>query len=175
MNRRTEIQSELKTLSKTVAELPTKQPFQLPDGYFDNFGAGLRQKLEEEPMAQKTVPVVRLWARKTILRYAVAACITGVLGWVLHILSAPNPEIQDTALVKLQNSAQLSEEAIAQYFIGIDDWISEPEQAETFIDNNLLVDIDRESISTLLSGITEQGIHQYLEQLGTNPTMTYFF
>jgi hypothetical protein len=175
MNRSPEIQTELAALSTAVAELPVEVPFWVPQDYFSNFSGVLLQKMDEENRGYKTAPVVRIWFKETILRYAVAACTVGALGCVLYLVSRPTVENPIIELVKLGNSVQLSEESVAQYFVGIDDWTSEAEHAERLAENNLLVDMDHESISSLLSGISEQGINQYLEQQGYSQPMTNFF
>ncbi len=175
MTRSTKIQNELADLAPAQAELPVQQPFELPKDYFSNFTGVLLQKIEEENKVHKTVPVVRLSIGKIILRYAIAASITGLLGFGLYILYSPTPQIQTTTLGKQEYKIELSEESVAQYFAGIDDWTSEEEYAETLADNNLLVDIDIESISTLLSGMTAQEINQYLDQQGYDQSTTNFF
>lgn len=175
MTRSTEIQNELDDVAPKLAKLPVEQPFVLPKNYFNNFTGVLLQKIEEENKVHKTVPVVHLSIGKIVLRYAIAACITGLLGIGLYILYSPTQQIHNTTLVKQESKLELSEESVTQYFAGIDDWTSEEEYADTIAENNLLVDIDTESISTLLSGMTVQAINQYLDQQGYDQPTTNFF
>ena len=60
-----------------------QNPFSVPEGYFEAFAAKMMSQLpEDEPIFSEHADVVEMkpaGVRHSILRYAVAACITGVI------------------------------------------------------------------------------------------------
>jgi hypothetical protein len=71
MSAREEISSELLIISKTVAELPFKPVFTVPDGYFDGFPAKMMEIIRETeeldvvPELEKISPLLASISRKT--------------------------------------------------------------------------------------------------------------
>jgi hypothetical protein len=145
-------------LSPLLASLKKENPFDVPEGYF-------RQAL---PLSKYRTSIIRLGGAKNMIRYAAAACITLALGYLLFLFN-PEPNHTDYSRKPASPPAnQLSEESVAFYFQGLEDWTGVAEKDDFFSEGNLLVDLNRESITNLLSGITEQGMSQFMAQASPN-------
>lgn len=152
---------ETEQLSPMLKTLQKENPFALPSDYFSQLNP-----------APQLSPVKRIGvfdARK-VIRYAAAACLILGLGLLLHLILPPQIQPQLANLLKVENRDQFSEESVLQYFQELGDLGMLNAKDDGFAENNLLVDLTRESIEVLLSSITEQGISHYVSQqdLGGN-------
>lgn len=75
---------ELSSISPLVGSISKKLPYSVPDGYFENIGAGIVNMTEKQ--SAKVIPI----KGRRILKYAVAAMITGILTVASLILMVNN-------------------------------------------------------------------------------------
>lgn len=67
---------EMETLSPAIAKIGNQHPFTVPAGYFENNIQSINEKLAVKPLA----PIVQMGSARKVLRYAVAAVVTALLG-----------------------------------------------------------------------------------------------
>ncbi len=82
------VMEETRLLSPTLAAVGNRNVFTVPDGYFEQLAAG---SIKEVALPTKVVPMK---SNRGMLRYMVAAAITGIIG--LSILSIFNNKTADT-------------------------------------------------------------------------------
>ena len=149
--------AELEDLSPMLAGMQKQNPFYVSENYFATFNA----------TPKKEQAIIRsVFSYKRIIRYAAAACITGLL----IISYTYNQHNTTTSLAALQrNSASdLSLESIIGYLDQVDD-VKDDNESDTPItaENNLLVDINQETIRQVLQEIPESDIKQFIDQTGS--------
>jgi hypothetical protein len=71
---------EMKLLSPTIAQIGNQNPFTVPAGYFENNVKSIKDQIAP----RKVAPVVQMGTARKVLRYAVAAVVTGLLGFGLY-------------------------------------------------------------------------------------------
>jgi hypothetical protein len=92
------------------SQMGTKNPFRVPEGYFDNFASQLMAKLPEKPCADgagaERVPVIRhtaLVMRLRPLLYAAACLLIAVMSVTVY-LNRPGLDVHEqTAAVAAQD------------------------------------------------------------------------
>ena len=149
--------AELEDLYPMLAGMQKQNPFYVSENYFATFNA----------TPKKEQAIIRsVFSYKRIIRYAAAACITGLL----IISYTYNQHNTTTSLAALQrNSASdLSLESIIGYLDQVDD-VKDDNESDTPItaENNLLVDINQETIRQVLQEIPESDIKQFIDQTGS--------
>ena len=71
---------EMELISPTIAKIGNQHPFTVPVGYFEKNIKTLQDQLAPKTLA----PIVQMSGARKILKYAVAAVVTGLLGFGLY-------------------------------------------------------------------------------------------
>jgi hypothetical protein len=166
---------ELKALSTVVASASKESVFEIPQGYFEQLPQSILQKVKPAP-----AKVVYMQRSKSLLRYAAAAVITGVMALGVYKFantpvnqngSTNNPDIAslDPSIEKgksmneteFNNALEnLSEEAITQYL--------EKNGDETDV-AALSSDIEENSLPTQEDYLLDVNtLENYLKEIETN-------
>lgn len=82
----------LNYLSAALSEVKDQNPFSIPEGYFESLPLIISQKLDNQGSAK----IVSMSSHRSVLRYAVAAVLTGLLG--LGIFSRFSNSIPDNQI-----------------------------------------------------------------------------
>jgi hypothetical protein len=149
--------AELEGLSPILAGMQKQNPFYVPENYFATFNA----------TPKKEQGIIRsVFSYKRIMRYAAAACITGLLiiSYTYNQHNATSP----LAAQQKNSASDLSLESIIGYLDEVDD-VKDDNENDTPItaENNLLVDINQETIRQVLQEIPENDIKQFIDQTGS--------
>jgi hypothetical protein len=153
---------ELEEISPMLAGMQKQNPFYVPENYFATFNA--TQKKEQA--------VIRsVFSYKKIIRYAAAACITGLL--IISYTYNQNNTTSPLAALQRNSASDLSLESIIGYLDEVDD-VKDDNESDTPItaENNLLVDINQETIRQVLQEIPENDIKQFIDQTGSTEYKT---
>jgi len=146
---------ELVEISPGLLSLKSENPFKVPENYFNNF---------ESSISTQTHKFVPFFSIKHFIQYAAAACIIGIVFFVYRGMDNKNELVQQNLAVNAKTS-ELSTESLNKYLIESDIQIDVPENEELASnDVNLLVNINKETVSTVLSEISENDIKQFLSQ-----------
>ena len=88
-----------------------KQPFSVPDGYFDRFAADMMSRLPQTPAAPAAVhlPVRHLWRRVALAAAFVGVAATASMVY-LHGNTAPDTRLTARKAVPVQTPAGISYE-----------------------------------------------------------------
>ncbi len=152
-----DVNLELEELAPSLVGMQKQNPFHVPENYFTSFHA----------IPKKEQAVTRsLFSYKKIIRYAAAACITGLL--LMTYTITKNNSASQLASVQTSSASDLSLESIVGYLDEVDG-IKDGNENDTPItaENNLLVDINQETISQVLQEIPENDIKQFIDQTGS--------
>jgi len=152
------VDDELKEMAPGLISLRTKNPFTIPNGYFDT-------NVIETP-SRKT-NLVSFFQMKNLIRYAAAACIVGLIGITYMLTKAGDSTPMVASTSNNQQSAELSLDDMVIYLeqmeeIGHDNDLEFSNGDES----NLLVDLTQETIQELLNGIPDKGINEFIEDEG---------
>lgn len=145
--------SEIEIHSPLLQSMKKENPYSLPQDYFQDFHVNYSKS------EGKIIPLFRA---RNIIRYAAAACITGIL-ISLFLSSDFNINQQLTAGSTEMHPSDLSSDAVETYLSYIDGLGVEAGR-DDFVETegNSLVDISRETIGQILSELSESGIDQYM-------------
>ncbi len=149
--------AELEELSPMLVGIQKQNPFYVPENYFSTFNA----------TPKKEQAVIRsVFSYKRIIRYAAAACITGLL--IISYTYNKDNTTSSLAALQRNSAADLSLESIIGYLDEVDD-VKDANESDTPItaENNLLVDINQETIRQVLQEIPESDIKQFIDQTGS--------
>jgi hypothetical protein len=143
--------SELASLSPSLAGLERKTPYQVPGDYFNEFRANTPS------FPQPKAKLIHLHSRKRILKYAVAAAVTGV------IVTAAFFTFHNTngdPLNPLNSLANISNQEMANYLENHDVHWAPGTSAQT-----ISAEFNDNDISDLLSNVSDSELEQYLPDL----------
>jgi hypothetical protein len=138
---------ELSGISPLLAGLQTKNPYKLPEGYFESWKATIPQS--------KSVPtkLVAFGTRSRVIRFAVAACIVAFLGTTVFYLTY-HRNITDP----LSSLANVSDQDMAN-FLDSDDIHWTP--GITSATEMASVDLNDNDIHDLLTNVPDDELEQY--------------
>ena len=138
-------------LSPLLASLKNDNPFSTPPGYLDQFKVNIDQK---------NTKVVRLFSLNTVLKYAVAASIVGIIATFVTLF---NNKEQAGQLAKSFEVTKISSDAFAEYLT--ENESIEEEDSETAYTNSpsLLVQMDAKLVTEILTEIPENEISMYMD------------
>jgi hypothetical protein len=154
--------AELEDLSPMLARMQKQNPFYVPENYFATFNA----------TPKKEQAIIRsVFSYKRIIRYAAAACITGLL--IISYTYNQHNTTSRLAALQRNSASDLSLESIIGYLDQVDD-VKDDNESDTPItaENNLLVDINQETIRQVLQEIPENDIKQFIDQTGSTEFKT---
>ena len=138
--------------------------FSVPGGYFEGFSAQLMEKIKETPQKEEA-KIIGIFGLKNILKYAVAACIAGTIFFSYLGIRDSEAQKQVASLHKTEAPSDLSMEGIVSYLEETEE-PSQTTEAELTITetDNLLVDLDQETISQVLTELQENEIKNFIEE-----------
>jgi hypothetical protein len=139
-------------LSPLMQSLKKENPFSVPVGYMSQFNVDIA------PKKTKIVPLFRI---NTVLKYAAAASIIGIIATFATLFFS---NIDKSEIGKSNGNAMISTDAFALYLSEAE--IADEEDAlETVISDSesLLVQMDAKVISELLTEIPENEISNYID------------
>lgn len=95
------VHTEMEQLSATIAGIGNKHPFTVPTGYFDNNVDVINKKIT----GKQPAVIVKMGTAKKILRYAVAAVVTGLMGLGIYTIAFDNQQasLNPVVMAKAEN------------------------------------------------------------------------
>jgi hypothetical protein len=130
----------------------------LPKGYFDTTVIALPSKKNRLAM---------VFQMKKMLRYAAAACIIGLIGFLSVFIKVENSAPLVASGLNNQQAEELSLDDMVVYLEQMEGIDHDNDGALSNEDeSNLLVDLDKETIKELLNGIPDKGILEFIENEG---------
>lgn len=190
VKRKLDINNELSDISQTVANLPRENPFSVPDNYFENYSPLRTPKIEllpkenpfqlpegyfEQFKLRKSRPkTIGIFNTNGFIRYAAAACITGVLITLFLLIDKIPKEALAFETSKIRQT-ELSSDAVESFLSDAENMTVATETDE-FVDSgdNALVDLNSEMVGQLLSELSENGLSQYMNLNELNDTRTNY-
>jgi hypothetical protein len=143
-----------------LKEIKKDTPFQIPEGYFKKF---------EPKVLNKNVKSEKLIRYRTFLRYAMAACLIGVIITLIKFNNKGNDAMKAEFALMEENSKSISLDAFDSYLNeGAVSGIPENGHDEAEVQASVLVEINKETIIEILQEIPENDISLYLDQDGYN-------
>jgi hypothetical protein len=153
-----EIDMELLEHAPSLVPLRNENPYNVPLNYFEQ----LDIKIES-----KNTKVVRMFNKSLIIRFAAAACILGAFFVSYYSTSNVEREIASVTKVDVDKTNNLSLEGMFSYLNEVDEISNDTENDFTVSEsNNLLVDLNQETIKQVLSEIHEDEIQEFIELSG---------
>jgi hypothetical protein len=186
------IQSELSTMSPLLAEMPKSNPFVAPEGYFDQFSNRILAKIESQetekeelsPLLQslkkenpfsvppaylqefkvnitpKEAKVIPLFNLKAVLKYAAAAAVIGIIATFATLFFSGE---EKGTLAMATEETVISADAF-DLFLNETASIEEDHSEASMEDSqSLLVQMDANTVTEILSEIPENDISIYLD------------
>lgn len=157
---------QVETTSPLLLSLRNQPTYQLPPGYFDQLPHSILEKLSPASQAR----VIPIGFGRKIIRYAAAACVAAVIavsGWLLWQRQQPvtAPASGSLADIKQASNKEL-QDFIDQNTIVL------PDNSTTVTSN----EIRAEDVRTMLAGVPDTELQQYLEQQPNlkDPTLNNF-
>jgi hypothetical protein len=154
----TETELELRELAPSLVSLRKENPFSVPLNYFEQINF-------KKPKA--TAKVFEMFKSKNLFRYAAAACIISIL-YFSYI--STNTVEKNNALatnINVEKTNNLSVEGMVSYLNEVDEVSNNTENEFTLEEsNNMLVDLNQETITQVLSEIHEDEMKEFIELTG---------
>jgi hypothetical protein len=147
INSQNTVQEELSPL---LTALQKENPFTLPPNYLSEF------KVHVATEEAKVVPLFRL---KTVLKYAVAASIIGIIATFVTLFSKNE---EQSMMAKTTNNEVISSDAYAT-FLNETAVFEESEEDDIEQTTSVLVQMDANLISEILKEIPENEISTYMD------------
>lgn len=158
------VKDELELLSPLMRSLRKEQVYAIPAGYFEQLPAAILKRVTNQEPAK----VVSMSFRKRVVRYAVAAVVTGIIvtAGLLFVNRnnsiAPDSMAQSEDKLKkeaLSNVHTLSDEELINYIenqtVSLPDYLGASSQ-----------EIDSEDVKLMLADIPDSELKQYLVEYG---------
>lgn len=144
-------ETEKENLSPLLQNLRKQNPFSIPTNYLTDF---------KVPVPATETNVVRLYNIKTVLKYAAAAAVIGIIVTFATLFSG-NETIN--AVAKSTDETKISSDAFALYLSETED-LNENELEDPIEDTqSLLVQMDAGLVSEMLKEIPENDISSYID------------
>ncbi len=139
-------------LSPFMQSLKKENPFSVPADYLNQFNVDI---------SPKKARIIPLFGIKTVLKYAVAAAVIGIIVTFATLFYSNTDK---STIAKLNGNALISTDAFALYLSEVE-LINEEEELETVADDSqsLLVQMDANVVSELLTEIPETVISNYID------------
>ena len=153
-----EIDMELLEHAPSLVPLRNENPYNVPLNYFEQ----LDIKIES-----KKTKVVRMFNKSLIIRFAAAACTIGAFFVSYYSTNNVEREIASVSKIDVDKTDNLSLEGMFSYLNEVDEIPNGTENDFTVSEsNNLLVDLNQETIKQVLSEIHEDEIQEFIELSG---------
>jgi hypothetical protein len=186
------IHSELSAISPLLAEMPKSIPFVAPDGYFNEFSNRILSKIDEQvtekealsPLLQslkkenpfsvppaylqefkvnvtpKEAKVIPFFNLKAVLKYAAAAAVVGIIATFVTLFFSS--EKQGT-IAKSTDEVAISADGYALFLNETASIEEDHSQASIEDTQSLLVQMDANTVTEILSEIPENEISTYID------------
>jgi hypothetical protein len=135
-------EDEWQDLAPSLAKMEKKNPYLVPDGYFESLQSRIEQKVNSARPERSGFNILPMWTK-----YAAAACLTIAMGITLYLnLNQQTPTV---------NWAEIPEQEIVSYLeIHLDD-----------NDTQLLFDqLNTQQTNIRIENINNQDLENYLNQ-----------
>ena len=153
------VNEELENLSPLMNGLKGMNVFEVPQGYFDRLANDVLAKAKQ----QKSAKVVSMSFGRKIIRYAVAAVVTGLIittGWLyINNTTTLNSGGDSVAKETQDKVKKVSDEELLHFIETEDDSIDEA--VATAITPG---DIDATDLKDMLADVSDEELQQYVEQ-----------
>jgi hypothetical protein len=152
------VNDELSEIAPSLISLRTNNQYTVPKGYFYTTVIALPSRKNR---------LAKVFQMKKILRYAAAACIIGLIGFLSVFIKVENSAPLVAGALNNQQAEEISLHEMVVYLEqmeGIDHDIDAALSNED--ESTLLVDLDKETIKELLVGIPDKGIQEFIENEG---------
>jgi hypothetical protein len=157
---KSEIELELQELAPSLLSLKEENPFKIPANYFEQI------KITKP---KENAKVIKMFTSKTFFRYAAAACFVSIL---YFSYLATNTELKENTLattINVEKTNNLSDEGMVSFLNEVDEVSNNSENEFTAEEtNNMLVDLNQETITQVLSEIHEDEMKEFIELTGTS-------
>lgn len=153
-----EIELELQELAPSLLSLKKENPFKIPSNYFEKINI-------RKPKADAKVFV--MFTSKKFFRYAAAACLVSVL--YFSYLATTKVETNNVLAtnINVDKTNNLSVEGMVSFLNEVDEVSNNTENEFTPEEsNNMLVDLNQETITQVLSEIHEDEMKEFIELTG---------
>ena len=133
---------EWQDLAPSLAKMEKKNPYLVPDGYFESLQSRIEQKVNSAKAERSRSKIISMWTK-----YAAAACLTIAMGITLYLnLNQQTPRV---------NWAEIPEQEIVSYLeLHLDD-----------SDTQLLFDqLNPQQTNIRIEHINNQDLENYLNQ-----------
>lgn len=180
MQRKIDIKNELSAISQTVDNLPRENPFSVPTDYFEKFSIPLIQipQLEQLPkdnvfqipegyfqqfkVRRPETRKISFFKTNEFIRYAAAACITGVLVALFFLIDNSRKQ-ESTFEASTIRQSGFSNDAV-EIYLNDAEHMSVETHADELAESqmNALVDLNSEMVGQLLSELSENGLTQFM-------------
>jgi len=152
------VDDELSEIAPGLISLRNDNPFTVPKGYFDSTVIAMPGKKNR---------LAKVFQMKKMLRYAAAACIIGLIGFLYVLIKADNSALLVASSSNNQQAEELSLNDMVVYLEQMDSIDHDNDIEFSNGDEvNLLVDLNKETIKELLNGIPDKGIQEFIENEG---------
>jgi hypothetical protein len=153
-----EIELELQELAPSLLSLKKENPFKIPANYFEQI------KITKPKEKAK---VVGMFTSKTFFRYAAAACFVSILYFSYFATNTALKENTLATTISVEKTNNLSDEGMVSFLNEVDEVSNNTENEFTAEEsNNMLVDLNQETIKQVLSEIHEDEMKEFIELTG---------
>lgn len=153
-----EIDLELQEHAPALVSLRKQNPYSVPLDYFE--------QLEIKTKSTET-KVVRMFNKTVFMRFAAAACILGIIFVSYFSTNNVQREVASVTRTETDTTNNLTLEGMFSYLNEVDEIPNSTENELTISEsNNLLVDLNQETIQQVLSEIHEEEIQEFIELSG---------
>ncbi len=153
------VNEELENLSPLMNSLKEQNVYDVPTGYFD----GLAETVLAAAKQQQPAKVVSMKWGRSVLRYAAAAVVTGLIvtaGWLYTNNTPVIKASEDTVAKETQNAVKkISDEELVKFIETEDNLVDEP--ATTVTTNE---EIDATDMKEMLADVSDEELQQYVEE-----------
>ena len=186
------IQSELSAISPLLAEMPKSNPFVAPDGYFNQFSKRILSKIDEQvtekeelsPLLQslkkenpfsvppaylqefkvnvtpKEAKVIPLFNLKAVLKYEAAAAVIGIIATFATLFFSSEKQV---TIAKSTDEVAISADGYALFLNETASIEEDHDEAPMEDAQSLLVQMDANTVTQILSEIPENEISNYID------------
>lgn len=153
-----EIELELQELAPMLLSLKKENPFKIPANYFEQI------KIINPKEKAK---VAGMFTSKTFFRYAAAACFLSILYFSYLATNTALKENTLATTISVEKNNNLSDEGLVSFLNEVDEVSNNTENEFTAEEsNNMLVDLNQETIEQVLSEIHEDEMKEFIELTG---------
>ena len=156
------IDLELQEHAPSLVSLRKQNPYNVPVNYFEQL---------EIKTHSKNTKVVQMFNKAVIMRFAAAACILGFIFISYFTTNNVQRDVASVTRIDSDTTSNLTLEGMFNYLNEVDEIPNSTENDLTLSEsNNLLVDLNQETIKQVLSEIHEDEIQEFIELSGISDT-----